>query len=131
MKARCTDPKNKNFANYGARGIYFAPEWADFENFLRDMGVRPAGLTLGRIDNDGPYAAWNCRWETMKEQQNNRRSNRVIDALGKSQTLQQWSEEIGVRPDTLACRLAAGWPIDLALTTKTKQITRWIRPAQP
>lgn len=74
MKARCGNPANKKYPRYGGRGIRFDPRWVSFDEFVADMGPRPPGTTLGRIDNDGNYEPSNCRWETPKQQSNNRSS---------------------------------------------------------
>ena len=77
MIQRCEYSSDINYHNYGGRGIIVCPRWREsFENFLEDMGERPSGRTLDRIDVDGNYEKSNCRWATNSEQANNKRKNR-------------------------------------------------------
>lgn len=77
MTQRCTNIRNSNYSYYGGRGITICDRWLEsFENFLEDMGVRPEGKTLDRIDVDGNYEPSNCRWATYSEQSSNKRKQR-------------------------------------------------------
>lgn len=111
MKQRCLNPKHKNYPEYGERGVFVCDRWKDsFEDFLKDMGYRPKGMTLERTDNNGNYEPSNCTWVTMKKQSNNRRSNKLIEFQGKIMNMKQWSETLNISYDTLKYRLSHGWP---------------------
>ncbi len=83
MIDRCTNPKATGWEHYGGRGITVCPAWLDVTVFVRDMGPRPEGTTLDRIDNSDGYKPGNCRWATPKEQANNRRPPRAVDRCRK------------------------------------------------
>lgn len=117
MLQRCENSKDAAFIHYGARGISVCPAWHDFVSFMTDMGTRPKGYTIDRIDNDGNYEPGNCRWATTKQQLNNTRRNRMIELHGKRQTLSQWCDELGIRFQTLKSRIDNyGWTIERALS---------------
>jgi len=88
MRSRCHSLTDPAYARYGGRGIVVCARWSEsFEAFLADMGERPAGTTLDRIDNDGPYSPENCRWATRTEQGRNRRTNRLLTFNGATKTI--------------------------------------------
>jgi hypothetical protein len=111
MRQRCNNPKNADYKNYGGRGVSVCSRWYSFENFLKDMGVRPKGKTLDRIDLHGNYEPNNCRWATPYEQANNQRTN--IKHNGK--TVAQWCVLTGVKPGTAYARIRRGWAVSDAV----------------
>jgi hypothetical protein len=122
MVQRCTNHNVGQFADYGGRGITVCERWKSFENFLADMGRRPsASHSIDRTDNTRGYGPDNCRWATKLEQANNKRNNVTIEFNGRSQTVPQWAKELGIAATTLYTRLYAGWPIERALTRKSRK----------
>lgn len=75
INQRCNNPQNTNYKYYGARGIKVCKRWKDFDNFLSDMGMRPQGLQIDRINNNGDYEQQNCKWTTASENQKNKRAS--------------------------------------------------------
>jgi hypothetical protein len=116
VKHSCTDQNDKNWPNYGGRGIAVCERWQSFENFLADMGERPEGGTIERIDHNGPYSPGNCTWATRKEQNRNTRRNKILTYGDKTQTLAQWAEDLGINHASLLGRLNRGWSLERALT---------------
>jgi hypothetical protein len=105
MISRCHDTSDSAYKNYGARGIYVCEEWRrSFGAFLKDMGRIPSDRhSLGRIDNDGPYSAANCRWETPDQQSRNRRNTRRATCDGVTRCIIDWAPLIGMSRSAL-CR---------------------------
>lgn len=131
MRKRCDDPNSKGFANYGARGIKVCARWKNFENFLADMGERPAGTQIDRYpNNDGDYESGNCRWATPKQNSNNRRVCHAIEFRGRTQNIKEWAAELGVSHQSIAYRLKAGWTVEEALTTPNNPGNGWKRGAR-
>ena len=116
MIARCRNPHNPEFMNYGGRGIEICDRWNKFVNFYADMGEPPPGMTLERKNTDGPYSPENCCWATPMEQCNNMRKNRLLTYNGITQTCAQWARVLGISYNTLSYRFRAGWTTEAMLT---------------
>lgn len=131
MKTRCTNPNYDKYQYYGGRGIKVCDEWmnsyTEFAKWAMLNGYND-NLTLERIDINGDYTPDNCRWATWKEQANNRTTNTFLTHNGKTQTVQQWSEETGLTHSCIEQRIKAGWPTERILTEPTNQthIEHWI-----
>lgn len=116
MLWRCYNQKRDDYSNYGGRGIWADIRWHLYANFLADMGERPDGMTLGRIDNDRGYGPTNCRWETLSQQARNTRRTRYLEFNGERLPLVTWAEKVGLTNDALQHRLSSGWSVERALT---------------
>ena len=122
MKDRCYQVTHKEYKRYGAAGIKVCKRWRDsFENFFADMGERPDGCSLERIDGEKNYTPKNCVWATKEQQANNRRNNRLIEFDGKTMTLAQWAKKTNIPASTIARRIDRGWDIERALGEKNEQ----------
>ncbi len=116
MKARCLNPKSKDYPRYGARGIHICERWLNFNYFLEDMGKCPENMSIDRINNSGDYVPENCRWASSKTQANNRRNNFILEFKGESKTLSQWSDITKISPGVLSYRIKHNWSTEEALT---------------
>jgi hypothetical protein len=103
IKERCYKPNTKGYDNYGGRGIKMCDRWLQsFESFLADVGRAPSPKhTIDRVDNNGNYEPGNCRWATRREQQNNRRRNKMITYNGKTQSLGGWCFDLNLNYSTI------------------------------
>lgn len=118
MNRRCTDPNDDSFQHYGSRGIVVCERWkASFENFLADMGKRPLGMSIDRIDNDKNYEPSNCRWATAQQQAQNRPSVHMVEFMGETKCVAAWCREMGLVEHRIRQRINRGWPAPRAFTT--------------
>lgn len=104
MMVRCHDVEAHNFERYGGRGITVIKRWLKFENFLKDMGPRPVGMSLDRKNNDKGYSKANCQWSTASTQMRNRRNSVLATHLGLTKPLMEWVEILGIGYNTLHYR---------------------------
>jgi hypothetical protein len=127
MKHRCHHPSYLNYKYYGGKGVRVCKEWKDdFEAFLKDMGIRPRGLTLERINRGKNYSPMNCRWATMREQNRNKSNNYMITHDGRTACLEDWSRITGLNRYCIRNRLNnMGWSPKEALTLAPNSTPRY------
>ena len=124
MVDRCYNAKDDHYKWYGGRGISVCERWLGvdgFINFLEDMGDRPRGKSLDRIDNDGDYEPTNCRWATQQQQTRNSRSAVILELGGEKKCIKEWSEILGIDRVVIGKRKKEGWPDYLNLTTPSSK----------
>ena len=138
VRARAIDPTSKDYGNYGGRGIGMEPEWADdFQSFQawisENLGAKPSKAhSLDRINNDLGYLKGNLRWATSQEQQNNRRSNKLIAYQGVTSTMKEQCLRLGLNYSTVKMRLGSmGWTVEQALGIPTDGSRRRKISVQP
>jgi hypothetical protein len=117
MLSRCRNPNDGAYPMYGARGISFCKRWNDFTKFYADMGDRPAGHSIDRINNYKNYSPGNCRWATCKEQSQNKRNNVYVEFNGEKLCVSEWSRRNGIPTQTIRGRLERGWDGGQAVST--------------
>ncbi len=123
MKERCYSAKANRYHVYGGRGIKVCERWLNsFTNFLEDMGERPEGMTLDRVDVNSDYTPKNCRWATYKEQSNNKSSNRLLTFNNETLTVSQWGDRFHIKRATISARINNyGWSIEKAILTPVRR----------
>ncbi len=136
---RCENPNQSCYQRYGAIGIAMCKRWREsFENFLADMGERPPGTSVDRIDNSRGYEPGNCRWATAKQQSRNRSFARPVEYMGIEKCAAAWAEDSGLTYSALKSRIKNGWGLERALNTppikhdhfielngESRRITEW------
>jgi hypothetical protein len=120
MLKRCENETATHFASYGGRGIKVCDRWHDFAHFLADMGERPTGMSIDRINNDGNYEPGNCRWASDTEQANNKTTSHLVTAGGETKTVAMWARSQGLPREVIRGRLRLGWEPNRAVFTPSK-----------
>ena len=109
MKKRCLNPKNKDYARYGAKGITICKEWVDsFEQFYKDMGNKPEGFSIERIDNTKGYFPENCKWADRSTQQRNKSNSLWIEWKGQIKHIMEVAQELGISKGAAHLRYKRG-----------------------
>jgi hypothetical protein len=120
MIERCNRKGNSRYKHYGERGITVCKEWLKYENFLRDMGIRPEGLSIERINNNLGYNKENCKWATTQEQSKNTTKSVLIEWGGVVRNRCDWAKIMGITPGALTFRLRE-WGLERAMTTPSQR----------
>lgn len=124
MRSRCKNKKDPYYHRYGGRGIVVCDRWDSFAAFLSDMGPRPEGCTLDRIDPRGDYTPDNCAWATAKAQSRNKEGTRRLTILGETRPLLEWAERNGIPKSAVEKRLKYGWTPHDAVTRPRRKMSR-------
>lgn len=119
MKARCLNPSHEAYERYGGAGITICEKWLSFSGFLEDMGERPEGTTLDRIDRTKGYQRDNCRWSDWFEQEQNKSSTIYITHNGMTKCISEWARCLGIDKGTISKRHQLGWPAWKVLSTES------------
>lgn len=115
MVQRCTNPKSRSWPHYGGRGVTLCDRWRKFENFWEDMGDRPQGKSLDRIDNNGGYSPGNCRWADTHTQTRNKRNNVFVTVRGVTHCLADWCRHLGVSKQAIYYWVKKGLTYEAAI----------------
>lgn len=129
MITRCTNKNELNFKYYGGRGVSVCGRWmCSFESFLEDMGERPPGCSIDRINNSGNYEPGNCRWSTRREQCRNKRSNKLITHCGVTKCLADWLDDFKLNRNIYEGRIRRGWTeIEAITSTRPKHKQKYTK----
>lgn len=128
MRRRCNKETDRSFKGYGGRGITVCKEWDKFEAFQKwsiENGYND-NLSIDRIDTNGNYEPSNCKWSTAKEQNNNKRNNRILEYNGEAHNVTEWAAILGMSAHTIFSRLdLMGWSVEKALSTPMKRVSNY------
>jgi DNA-directed RNA polymerase specialized sigma24 family protein len=124
MHYRCNGRFVRTAHRYVDRGITVCPEWSEFKAFVDDMGVKPSGLTLDRIDNDKGYSKTNCRWVTASAQNTNKERTVMVEFEGETLPLVDVARRVGIDRNVLNTRLHRGLTLTEAINKPIRKRTR-------
>ena len=125
MMTRCFNENAFGYHRYGGRGITVCDRWKNFASFLEDMGMRPEGTSLDRIDPNGNYTPDNCRWATRDVQNVNKVNSVYLTVGDDTRPLTHWASDLGCAPGVITSRVKRGWPIEKAVLTPVRAVRRW------